>query len=402
MRKPTGSIRPLVLVLIVWAALSLPASAHKTFTVVEKDAPFDFPVGPYLQAPNPTSMTIIWLMNKEDSLGWVEYGDGNSPDRKAFSVQAGLVDADDHVHKVKLGGLAPGTRYTYRVAAKEITKFGAYEVVYGETKRSEAYAFTTPKNGREQVSFLVFNDLHQNVRLFRTLLALGGGKPYDLVLFNGDVMNHMDNEMQLVRGALGPFAEYFASETPYVYVRGNHDARGKFARRLGDYIAGPSESFYYSFDSGPVHFLIMDLGEDKRDDDAEYGGLVAFDAYREAQRAWLEREIRTEAFQEAPFRILVTHIPLIGRGFAEHECRKLWGDLLKKGQIDLHLAGHTHKYATLRKGPDPLNCPVVIGGGSKAGEATVIRVEATHQELHLVMTKDDGEVVKEMNLEAKR
>ncbi len=347
-------------------------------------------------------MTIIWLMNKRDSLGWVEYGDGERLDMKGTSSRAGLVDADDHVHKVRLDNLKPATRYRYRVAAREITRFGAYAVEYGETKRSGEYTFTTPARGQTHVSFLVFNDLHQNIRLFKRLLALGSDRPFDLVLLNGDVMEHMDNEMQLVRSALRPFAELFASETPYVYVRGNHDARGRFARQLGEYVAGPNGEFYYSFDYGPVHFLIMDLGEDKPDSDAEYGGLADFRSHREAQRAWLAREIESEAFQAAPFRVLMSHIPLTGKGFAEAQCRKLWGDLLQKGRIDLHLAGHTHRYSVLEQAGAPVNCPVVIGGGREPGSATVIRGDATREELRLVVTRDDGALIKELNLKSKR
>ncbi len=133
-----------------------------------------------------------------------------------------------------------------------------------------------------------------------------------------------------------------------------------------------------------------------------FGGLVDFRPYREAQRAWLEQEIETKAFREAPFRILVSHIPLTGKGFTENQCRKLWGDLLKKGKIDLHLAGHTHRYSTLLSVGDPLNCPVIIGGGANPGGATVIRGDATRKKLRLVVTRDDGKVVEELNLKTKR
>ncbi|MCP4645668.1 MAG: metallophosphoesterase [bacterium] len=402
MRNPTIPLQILIGAVAACALLSAPAMAQEPFTVVTEDDPFDIAVGPYLQAPSPTSMTVIWLMNKRDSLGWVEYGKGDDLDMKATSAQDGLIDADDHVHKITLENLEPGTKYTYRVAAKAITQFSAYSVKFGETKHSATHTFTTPRDGQKRVAFLVFNDIHQNIPLFQRLHTLVRDDPYDLVLLNGDVVGHMDNEMQLVRRAIEPFAEMFAAETPYVYVRGNHDGRGRFARQLHEYVASPNGEFYHAFSYGPVRFLIMDLGEDKPDDHAEYGGLVKFRPYREAQRAWLAEEIETEAFQTAPFRVLVTHIPLLGDRFTQAECFELWGDLLKKAEIDLHLAAHTHRYATLRKAPDPLNCPVVIGGGSKAGSATVMRCEATRKELRLVMTRDDGEEVKEISLKTKR
>jgi len=36
---------------------------------------------------------------------------------------------------------------------------------------------------------------------------------------------------------------------------------------------------------------------------------------------------------------------------------------------------------------------VIIGGSPKDGEATIIRVDATMDELEATMTRDDGEVV---------
>ena len=382
-------------------SLAAPSWASGVREAAATSGPLNFVVRPYLQAPEPTSMTVMWLTNRRDTSSWVEYGEGDALDRKAQSSRYGLVDADDPVQKISLADLKPGTRYAYRVASKAIDHFGAYEVKFGEIKTSEVHHFTTPAPDRKSVSFLVFNDIHQNLRLFRRLYEIGGPEPTDLIVMNGDVLNHIDDERQLIRSALEPFADTFAAETPYVYVRGNHDARGRFARHLHEYIASPGEPYHYAFDYGPVHFLVMDLGEDKSDDHKEYSGLVDFRPHREAQRAWLEQEIASKAFQQAPFRVLLTHIPLFGDGFTESQCKELWGNLLNQGGIDLHLAGHWHRYRVIPAGRDLLNCPIVVGGGCKPGGATVMRVTATPSQLKLVMTRDDGKVVGEQTLNAR-
>lgn len=373
-------------------------------SVLDEAAAFDFAVPPYLQAPSPTSMTVVWLMNHRDSLGWVEYGEGDDLSHKAFASESGLIDADDHIHKITLPDLKPGTQYSYRAVAKEIREFGAYSITYGETKTSSIFSFRTPDVNERQkrVSFLVFNDIHQNILIFHKLLSLAKEEPYELAFFNGDVMGHIDHEVLLVNGIIEPLARAFEGQTPYVYVRGNHDARGRFARHLMDYMETPSDHFYHAFRYGPIYFVIMDLGEDKPDDHAEYGGLVNFTPYREAQGTWLAKEIESEAFQSAPFRVLLSHIPLIGGGHTETQCKTLWGETLEAGRFDVHIAGHWHRSSQISKAPVPLNCPALIGGGPKPGGATVIRGEATAKKLRLVMIGDDGEAINELTLESTR
>jgi acid phosphatase type 7 len=378
---------------IATGAASMATNARAEDTAESAVEPLAFLVPPYLQEPNPESMTVMWLLNRRDSLSWVEYGVGDDLTEKAFTDVDGLIDADDHIHKIRLKDLKPGTRYQYRVVSKVIDKFGAYDVRYGETLSSDTFSFTTPEAGQEECACIIFNDIHENMPLYKTLHGIGSQKPYDFAIFNGDVMNHLDDESQLVDRALRPFAESFGGEVPYVYTRGNHDIRGRFARQLNDYIASPGDSNFYSFDYGPVHFLVMDLGEDKPDDHPEYGGLVSFGPYRAAQREWLTREIETKECKKAAFRVLIAHIPMYGTRYTETLCKDLWGDLLNKGKIDLHLAGHTHRYTQIPAGEDKLDCPILIGGGPKAGKATVMRLTANRKEMNVVMTRDDGEVV---------
>lgn len=360
-----------------------------------------FNVQPYLQSISPTSVTVIWIVDQGDSLGWVDYGEGEAMTITAKTVKNGLLGTDGTLQKITLSDLTPGTQYNYRVSSKKITTFKAYDIQYGETLSSEVFSFRTPGLDQDKASFLVFNDIHQNIGVLKKLIDLVDEKPYDMALFNGDLMNYIDDEESLLKGVIRPFSEVFSGTTPYVYVRGNHDVRGRYARHLDEYIASPNGEYYYAFSYGPVRFLVMDLGEDKPDDSSVFAGLVDFTGYREAQRDWLAQEIQSEAFQKASFRILMSHIPITENHYAGIQSRHVWGDLLKEADIDLHLAGHTHEYASFRETADPLYCPVMIGGAPNRKNGTVIRLDATGETLHVVMTRADGEVLDDWKLTAK-
>ena len=124
---------------------------------------------------------------------------------------------------------------------------------------------------------------------------------------------------------------------------GNHDTRGALARRLGNFFPEREGRFYYSFDHGPVHFIILDSGEDKTDDSPVYAGLADFDHYRSEQADWLKREIQSPAFQKAGFRVVLVHMPLFGDGHGVEENSRLWGPILNEAGIDAVLAGHYHR-----------------------------------------------------------
>jgi len=350
--------------------------------------------GPYLQNPSRTSMTVMWITDQKCT-SWVEYGTGESLDEKAFHSEHGLIDADLTVHKITVEGLSPDREYNYRVCSKEILNFEPYKVTYGETLTGDTYGFRTLARGRKDISFIVLNDIHQRDDLLTALVKKSASKPFDLVFLNGDILGHIEDEPQIINHVLKPCSDLFAKETPFIYVRGNHETRGKFARMLRDYLATPNDRYYYSFDHGPVHFIVMDGGEDKEDSHWAYSGLVDFDRYRDEQKAWLEKEIQREAYKKAAFRIVLVHMPH-RQSEDRHGVADLynkWRPLFNQGKIDLMMSGHTHRYAMLEPEGGVHDYPMVIGGSPKDGEATIIRVDATRHELELTMTRDDGEVV---------
>src|SRR5690348_33205 len=88
--------------------------------------------GPVLQGASDTSMTITWVTDR-DSTGIVEYGEPGGGLKTAFASRHGLIEANQRIHKVELRDLQPGTRYRYRVLAREIVKFEPYRVTFGSS-----------------------------------------------------------------------------------------------------------------------------------------------------------------------------------------------------------------------------------------------------------------------------
>ncbi len=356
--------------------------------------------GPCLQCPGESSMTIVWITDKTCT-SWVEYGTGEVPDQKAIASHYGLIDANQRVHKITLSGLKPGTEYRYRAVSKEILEFKPYKIAFGETVASGISTFTTLDGRKEAVSFVVLNDIHENDAILREVMKIAEAEPYELAFLNGDILGHIESEPQIIDHVLRPCTELFAGRIAMVWIRGNHETRGAFARMMPNYVGLEEGRFYRSFDHGPVHFIVMDSGEDKTDDDKEYSGLADFDRYRSEQQAWLEKEIRSEAFRKAAFRVALIHMPLYGSNdwHGPMDCQTKWGPLFNEGKLDLMISGHTHQYQILKPEKGKHEYPIVIGGSPKAKGAVVIRVEATQETMKVTMTRDDGEVVGNLRLE---
>jgi len=246
------------------------------------------------------------------------------------------------------------------------------------------------------------------VDTMRAHMTGAADRPYDLVFFNGDSLSHLESEDQVLGRCLQPASELFASRVPLLLVRGNHETRGAFARDLGRYLALPEGRFYYSFDHGPVHFVVMDTGEDKEDGHWAYSGLTGFDDYRQEQAEWLAQEVASPAFRQARFRVLVAHMPFYGdertrvEGHGPADCRARWGAILSGSGLDLHIAGHTHRANWVEPAAGANTFPVSVGGGSAKGSNTRTRVNVSPDRLEVIVTTDAGVDVSRHTVHARK
>jgi len=144
--------------------------------------------GPYLHAPTENSMTVGWV-TKASAVSWVEYGENGKLDKKAYTIEKGLIGANQTVNKIKIEGLEPGKTYDYRIVSKKVKRQYPYDIKFGKTLYGEVFSFNTLSRDKNEISFLVINDIHENVNLLTKLVEGEADKPYDFVVFNGDAFN---------------------------------------------------------------------------------------------------------------------------------------------------------------------------------------------------------------------
>ncbi len=342
--------------------------------------------GPYLQLPSPTSMTIVWHTDRT-CVSRVEFGSGDRLERQAISSRHGLIDNDRTSHIIRLTGLEPGTTYSYRVVSKAFLGYELQHIVaWGDSVVGDRFTFTTLDPGKERFSFCMVSDLHGRAEELAAMIASDPWRDVDFAVYNGDMIDDFMDPDQMFAGFLDVSVEGFARRTPFVFARGNHEVRGRYARNIPDVIPLQEGRAYYSFDHGPVHFIVLDSGEDKEDEHRYYNGLVDFARYRAEQAQWLASDLRSEASRRARFRIVISHIPPRGADtYWARSVRESFEPPVQEAGVDLWLSGHTHRLSRIDPTPGENDYHLLI-----APTHAVTRVDVSPGELQVTVTGTDG------------
>lgn len=365
------------------------ASDHRPLTVQLRTAikaDKIFLTRPYLQNPANNGMTIMWETSIP-TYSWVEYGTDTTLLSRARLLIDGQAEFNESIHKIRLEGLTSGQTYYYRVCSQEILQYKAYSKKFGHTAKSDFYSFTMPDSGTDSFTAVIFNDLHQRTAVFETLLKQVKNVDYDFVIFNGDCIDDPANHAQATRFISLLTESVHGDRIPTLFMRGNHEIRNAYSiglRKHMDYVGGKT---YGAFNWGNTRIVMLDCGEDKTDDHKEYSGLNDFTQLRNEQVDFLKEELKSKEFKKADKRILIHHIPLYG---CDNLCWDLWEPLLRKAPFHVSINAHTHKFAYHPKGTLKNNYPVVIGGGNRVENATVMILEKKKGELRIKVLNADG------------
>jgi len=355
--------------------------------------------GPYLQNLSENQVTVVWTTDKPCK-SWVEFSKKEAGKnfysqlpRKAYASQDGLCCVDT-LHRVTITGLEKNTTYFYRVLSQEVKELLPYRPVLGNIVSTDIWkkplTFTTLDGRQETLSIVMINDIHGKNDLQKKLLEMAPPQNVDMVVFCGDMCNYINKQSDIFTGFLDTSVGLFASRKPFVYVRGNHETRGAYARNFFRYLAGPEGKFYYAFTYGPIRFIVLDSGEDKPDTDVEYSGLVDFDNYILEQKEWLARELESPEFRAASFRVVLSHIPF-GKGgwYGSERLRKQLLPLLEGARIDLMLSGHNHTFGFMDKGKVTA-FPIIVNSNN-----SVLTMFGSEDLLKVQVKQIDGKVLLE-------
>ena len=321
---------------------------------------------PYLQQMSSTRVVISWA-TRESGVPSAQVSGASTA--RTVTGASRLVPAsrsglgfDYYHHDVVVSGLSPATAY-------------AYDAAVGSAPVMSAGFRTAPATGTGNTAFIVFGDSGTGSTQQRQLATLMSNDTFDVALHAGDIAYGFSNGTgdASYKTYNDWFFDIYASWLPFrafYPAEGNHDSRPA----NGDGIAyldaftlptnGASPSYpdhaerYYSFDSGRVHFVVLDTE-------------FAFQdvARRTEQLAWLESDLATTA---QPWKIALFHRSPYSAG-GEHgsdlAVRAAFSPLFERYGVQLVLSAHEHTYERtrpLRESATGTAVTYIVAGGGGA------------------------------------
>ncbi|KAG2582967.1 purple acid phosphatase 23-like isoform X1 [Panicum virgatum] len=268
------------------------------------------------------------------------------------------------IHHVRLRGLCPATRYYYRCGDSSLS--GGL---------SDERSFTTlPATGAGSYPrrVAVVGDLGLTGNSTATVDHLAQNDP-SLVLMVGDMT--YANQYRTTGGkgvpcfscsfpdapiresyqprwdGWGRFMEPITSKIPLMVIEGNHEIEPQghggevtFASYLARFAVPSEESgsntkFYYSFNAGGIHFIML-------------GAYVDYNRTG-AQYSWLDKDLQRVDRRVTPWVVAAWHSPWYNSyssHYQEFECmRQEMEDLLYRHRVDIVFSGHVHAYERMNR-----------------------------------------------------
>ncbi len=302
-----------------------------------------------------TDFSVVWCTN-DVSISYLEYTyDGQK--YTVYDAESGRYRADRRVHTVHV----PYEHLfgnTYTVSAAKVIRNTPYTSKIGDYITSDAISFKA-KPGEEKLTVISASDWHEDTAgLYKAVSAC---EDFDLLLMMGDPANSLDEFEDILRNVVIPGGKITGGTKPILYVRGNHEPRGRYADYLGEVLG--YDKFYYTTSYGEQNFLVFDGGEDKSDGNEEYGGLIVSEPYRKAE---LE-EMNALPVLEGN-NICLCHIPRYTIA-SDAEGKALFESILEKQNVKLEISGHEHKLSYREKEKYGI---LIDGGPINDGEQFVL------------------------------
>lgn len=281
-------------------------------------------VGPYPQNSNLDSIKILWETNIETSDNHVHYG--LTPEC-SNSVSCNNYD---FYHEIRLNSLTPSTKYFYKIVSEGV--------------ESDIFSFYTAFDEKEDIKFIAYGDsrgVWDNWTSAEKVAYAIEGEQSFFVLHTGDLVHNGTIKNEWVD--FFKVSNFVHNSTLYPSL-GNHERNGE---PYFKYFSLPNNELWYSFDSGPVHFVCMDSN--------------FRNSFRPTQFLWLIKDLSRNT---KPFTIVFFHHPPFSSGNdgSTKYLRWIWGVIFEFYNVDIVFNGHDHSYEHGKIGN--VNYVVTGGGGA--------------------------------------
>lgn len=321
---------------------------------------------------NGTEYAIVFATNDKGT-GYVQYEyEGES--YTVYDQNGGRKNGDSKIHTITVPKEHLNSN-RYRVGSKRVIDELSYGGRSGKEVVSDYYEFNAP-TGSEQ-KYLTVSDWHTHLDKVYDAAKYAGD--YDGIILLGDPAPGLMFEDEIKEYIVEFGGELSKGVMPIIYVRGNHETRGKEAANLPDYLG--LDSFYYTTEYGDYSFLVLDSGEDKEDNHPEYGGMVDYGQYRKSMVEWMKTLPKTDKKTIAlvhSYEICIEE-DLSSSAYSE----------LNRLDVKQIISGHTHTCEFLEN--NGMN--VYIDGGHSGGTFIISKLTLTESDYTLEAWNDNGKQV---------
>ncbi len=320
---------------------------------------------PYVQDARPDSMVVAHLTASPRRLRVECEPADAAPGAATIAVEEAAAGT---AHGLRIEGLAPDSRYAYRVldADSGLAVGGSTfrtAPIPGPDAREIRVAVVGDSGGiaeRESGERLkrrlkdVIRRREHPLNAGQIAARMAADEP-DLVLHTGDLVYEVGARDAYAEAFFRPFAALI-DHVPLYPVLGNHDVKTESGAPFLDVFHLPENSpapeRYYSFDYGPVHFVALATDTDEVVPGSD-------------QQRWLADDLAGPAATAARWRIAFFHRPPFteGQHFDNSFVQETFIPVFERYGVDLVVTGHDHNYQRFY----PVNgiTYVVTGGGGK-------------------------------------
>ncbi|KAK4266289.1 hypothetical protein QN277_027235 [Acacia crassicarpa] len=265
------------------------------------------------------------------------------------------------IHHVKVDGLKPGTKYYYKCGDSSIPAMS-------EERTFET--FPAPASNSYPRRIAVVGDLGLTSNSSTTIDHLTYNDP-SMILMVGDLTYANQYLTTGGKGAScypcafpdapiresyqprwdgwGRFMQPLTSKIPMMVIEGNHEIEPQvdgitFKSYLSRFAvpaeeSGSKSNFYYSFDAGGIHFIML-------------GAYIDYNRTG-AQYAWLKQDLKSIDRKVTPWLVAAWHAPWYNSyasHYQEFECMRLEMEaLLYQYGVDIVFNGHVHAYERMNR-----------------------------------------------------